>query len=200
MLSTIERYTRSRTDAPDLLRGALAGAAGGFVGSMRMNRVMTLWERANANLDDLPGDRIGALQEDRSANDDDPLPGRGDRVQAQAKRTVGTAAVEAVKDTPATRTQVDVAATAVHQATGVLAGAAYGVAVELLPGTRKLYGLPLGIGTFLLGRQVGLWMTGLSPRPDRQAPADQLGGFTFHLIYGVFTEIMRRNLRRIIED
>ena len=198
-LDLVERYTRTDRTGPDLLRGAVAGAAGGFVGSLRMAMLAQGWQTLNRSLEDADPEWAKPLTEDRGEGDDDPLPPRGDRTQAKAVRDTTAAAVETVQDGPATRTQKDVGGIIVHQATGVVAGAVYGAAAELLPVLGKAHGLPLGVGTYLLGRNVGMTAAGLAPRPTRQSKRDQAFAAVSHLAFGFVAELVRKRLRRALE-
>ncbi len=197
MLDFVERFTQG--DRPDVLKGVLAGAAGGFVGSLRMGRMVTLWNKMNGKLEDANSHRLNPVVE-KQAPRNDPLPSYGDRTQAEAERETAGAAIETAMGRPATGQEEAIGGAIVHGATGVLAGAIYGGAVELLPVLKKGYGLPLGVGTYLLGRQLGMTATGLSPKPTNQPTSDHLVGLGAHLAYGVFAELTRKALRSAIAD
>ena len=197
MLDFVERYTRG--DRPDVLKGVLAGAAGGFVGSLRMGRLVALWNNMNAKLEDADSSRLKPVVK-KQAPRDDPLPSYGDGTQAKATRDTAGAAIETATGRPATQQEEAIGGAIVHGMTGVLAGAVYGAAVELVPALRKGYGLPLGVGTYLLGRQLGMTAAGLAPAPTKQPAADQLVALGSHLAYGVFAELTRHALRSAIAD
>ena len=194
MLDAIERFTRADVDGPDLLRGAVAGAAGGLVGSVRMVALLKAWEKFNEKVAEVQPPR----DEGRDEGDADPLPARGDRVQADAVRETAATAVRVARRREPEGDEVEVGAAAVHGLTGVVAGALYGAASEYVPAVSRGYGVPLAIGTYLLGRNAGLSLAGLAPRPDRQARADHLAAAASHLAYGVFTELVRRRLRKAL--
>ena len=202
MVNWLHPYTGGG-DRPDPLKGALAGAAGGFVGSLRMGRLTTVWNKFNGRLEKSDNPHLKPAVSSRGVPDDedrDPLPSYGDRVQAQAERDTADAAVRAATGREPDRQETAIGGEVVHHMTGVLAGAVYGIACEYSPQLRKAKGLPLGVGTFLLGREGGQWLTGLSQRPDKQATADHLVGLGSHLAYGFFTELTRSSLRKALAD
>ena len=194
----LNSYTRdARQGKPDPLRGAIAGAAGGFVGSMRMAGAQLAWQKLNEKLAEAGG--TSPLVQPRG-EEGDGLPSYGDREQAAGARETAGGVIKTVARRPAGEREKGLGGVFVHQATGVLAGAAYGAACEYVPALRRAYGLPLGIGTWALGREAGQTAAGLSPRPGKQAAVDHAVALGAHLVYGVFTELVRNRLRRALKD
>lgn len=193
MLSMIERYAQGA--GPDPVKGAVAGAVGGFVGTLRTTRMGTAWNRINRSLEKLPTRRLRPLAKRRGA-DEEPLPPFGDRTTSQARQQVAAAAVRPVHAAPMTPRQREVGEMVVHRVTGALIGAAYGVTVEYMPGLSRWYGLPLGLVVFLLGREATLRALGLAPGPRRRPPADHVVSLASDLAFGFFTELVRGRLRK----
>lgn len=198
MIDWLHPYTGGG-DRPDPLKGALAGAAGGFVGSLRMGRLTALWNRMNGRLEASDNERLQPAVESRGQADD-PLPNYGDREQAAAERKVAAKAIRSATGRSPGEHEEAIGGEVVHHLTGIIAGAIYGAACEYLPALKKGYGLPLGIGMFLIGREAGQFAVGVSSRPDRQATTDHLVGLGSHLAYGFFAEITRAKLRQALAE
>ena len=87
------------------------------------------------------------------------------------------------------------AAPVVHYAIGALAGAAYGVAAELIPAVRAGYGTGFASILFMGGSQSLIPGFGFGPE---KSPAGQGDGLSGHLVYGATLETTRRVLRSFL--
>jgi putative membrane protein len=92
------------------------------------------------------------------------------------------------------RSQRRDAAPVVHYAIGALAGAAYGVAAELIPAVRAGYGTGFASILFMGGSQSLLPGFGFGPEKS----AGQGDGLSGHLVYGATLETTRRILRSVL--
>ena len=87
------------------------------------------------------------------------------------------------------------AAPVVHYAIGALAGAAYGVAAELIPAVRAGYGTGFASILFMGGSQSLIPGFGFGPE---KSPGGQGDGLSGHLVYGATLETTRRILRSVL--
>jgi putative membrane protein len=96
-----------------------------------------------------------------------------------------------------TREQRALAATAVHYAMGASAGAAYGVASELIPELRFASGVGFGAVLWVLGVETLLPATGITRKLKDYPPSMQAHSAGEHVIYGLMTELVRTRLRKL---
>ena len=183
----LEEYTRG--EGADLLKGVLAGAAGGLVGTLRMGALPAMIERAAGAVGLVDPD----ANERPTRRGEEPF---GDAAQAKAERDVAGGVVQSVQARPATPRERRVGGEAAHAITGVVAGAVYGAAAEYAPALKRGYGVPLGLTLYLLGRQATLPLVQLAPPPTQQSRSDLAMGLLSHLAYGVVCEAVRGKLRR----
>jgi hypothetical protein len=86
----------------------------------------------------------------------------------------------------------------VHYAFGSLVGAVYGAATEVLPVSRKWFGLPYGAALFVAADEIAVPAFGLSKAPREVPMSMHVYGLMSHLIYGVSLEIVRRCVRHVL--
>jgi putative membrane protein len=94
--------------------------------------------------------------------------------------------------------QEPVAADAIHWSFGGLAGATYGVLVELSPATAAWRGAAFGLAVNRLTHEGALPLVGLSAPVERPTPQQRYSDRATHVVYGVVTELVRRAVRRIL--
>jgi putative membrane protein len=87
------------------------------------------------------------------------------------------------------------AGSVVHYAFGVVVGAVYGAAAEIVPIVSTAFGLPFGAAVWLGAHVVAVPALRLAESPARQPAAKEAGEFGLHLVYGSITELVRRLLR-----
>ncbi len=158
--------------AADLLKGAVAGAAATWLMTQA-----TTWMYEHESDD--------ARQRENQA--------RGDRTayESAAERAASVAGVDLSEE------QRSQAGTAIHWATGIAAGAVYGVLRKRWPATAAAKGLPFGAGFFLVVDEILNPVLGLTPGPQAfpwQTHARGLGG---HLAFGAATELVLEGLDRV---
>jgi hypothetical protein len=156
----------------DFLKGAVAGA----VATWCMNQ-STTWMYA---------------LEDQAAKDRENEARGGHTAYETAAEKMADAAGTALSETQRRRT-----GTAIHWATGIAAGALYGVLRRRWPAVASGRGLPFGTGFFLLVDELFNPMLGFTPGPGAfpwQAHARGLGG---HLAFGLTTELVLEGLDRV---
>jgi putative membrane protein len=182
----------------DVIKGLAAGMVAGLVGAAVMNQVqkslgkmITSDERshgAQSLQTGAPGHGAGAILEREGVEDES---------DDSTERLVQTAAV-GVTGSALDRKSKEAAGTGVHYAFGLSAGAAYGLAAEMMPMSTVGAGMPYGAAIWLLADEIAVPALGLSKSaPEYSAPV-HLVSFASHLVFGLTTELVRRGIRQAI--
>jgi putative membrane protein len=191
----IFRHKRS-----DPLKGMMAGAVGGLVASWVMNQFQALLSRTTHG-----GERPHGAQSLQ-----DGLPRHGVARELQ-ERGLDTEADNAAIRTAvlvserlfgvelAERRQKEMAGAAAHYAFGVATGGLYGAIAELRPATTVGAGLPFGAAVWVVADEIIVPALGLSKPPTEYPPLTHAYSLASHLVYGLTTEIVRREVRRALD-
>ena len=86
----------------------------------------------------------------------------------------------------------------VHWAFGALAGAAYGALIEFKPSVGAWQGAAFGLGVKRMTHDSTLPQMGLEQPKEEQPPQERISEWVTHAIYGVTTEIVRRQVRKLL--
>ncbi|AXC10518.1 hypothetical protein ACPOL_1170 [Acidisarcina polymorpha] len=103
---------------------------------------------------------------------------------------------EQVAGHPLSEGQRQLATQGIHWTFGAVAGAVYGVAVEMEPKAAAWRGAGFGLALNRLAHQSLLPKMGLSDPPVRQQTQERQSEWVTHAIYGVTTELVRRLVRK----
>jgi putative membrane protein len=169
----------SETGEASILKGMLAGAVGGLVGSWTMNELQKAWAAAEKQITGGKQDQQGNHGEDA----EDATMKTADRIS------------EALRGRHLTREEKKTAGPVVHYAFGAIMGAVYGASVEVNPSANALAGIPFGAILFAAADEVALPVLGLSDKPAVYPLSTHLYGLVSHAVYGVTTETVRRMVR-----
>lgn len=166
------------------LSGLIAGAIGGLAATWVLDQYQK-------------GALAVTRQAEAAAGAGPVLSQQQEKVMEEQKRAHAEAAARVARATgrKLSGDQRRHAASAVHYAVGALAGAAYGISVELVPVVKSGYGTGYASLLFVGGPQVLLPWFRLEPPPGETPAAVQVGGLSGHMIYGVTLETARRVLR-----
>jgi putative membrane protein len=189
-----------RRKRSDPLKGMIAGAAGGLVASWVMNQFQALLSRMTHGVERPHGAQ--SLQQG--------APGHGVARELQKRgldREEDTAAVRTavvVSDRLfglelAERERREIAGAVVHYAFGVATGGLYGAIAELKPATTTGAGLPFGAAVWLIADEIIVPALGLSKSPRKYPLSTHAYSIASHLVYGLTTEIVRREVRRALD-
>jgi hypothetical protein len=182
----------------DVWKGLAAGAAGGLVASVVMNQFQALLgklllgeERSHGaqSLQQGSPDH-GVAQELKERGSDDE--------QDDAAMRLANAISEAAFDYELSRSEKEVAGTAVHYAFGITTGAWYGAAAEMFPAVTVGAGLPFGAFVWLAADEGMVPALGLSKAPSEYPLSIHATALASHFVYGLTTEIVRRGVRRAL--
>ncbi len=180
-----------RNHDANILKGVVAGLAGGLLASWTMNQFQAAWTRiAEGN------------EKPHGAQSMQPSEGsQGEQAQDTAEQddaTVKTA--KAISKTvfghELQESEKKPAGAAVHYAFGTLTGGLYGALAEVTPQVTTATGLPFGAGFWLLADEISVPLLGLSKGPTEYPVSTHAYALASHLVYGLTTELSRRALRR----
>lgn len=165
-----------------ILRGAVAGVAGGLVASWLMNEFMTG-----------PGKQL-----QQSLQDGSPPPKQKSGEEEDATMKAADAVVEITTGgRHLSHEQRKKGGPIVHYAYGALMGGIYGGVAEFSETARAGLGTIFGSALFLGGDLVAVPALHLAPAPTDQPPSSMVNPFAAHLVYGSTTELVRRAVRAL---
>lgn len=165
MASTLTKTDES--NAAKIARGLVAGTIAGAVASFAMDRFQAVVSPL------LPSNRSGSEPATEKA------------AEAVATRVIGRAIPNADKP---------LAGQAVHYATGIALGAAYGIAAEFRPTVTAGYGAAFGLGTATILDEAVVPAAGLGSAPWDAGIASNLFSYASHIVFGSVSEIVRRQV------
>jgi hypothetical protein len=162
----------------DILKGLLAGVAGGLLASFLMEQFQAAWSATSQ-----------AMQSSQR---------RGGRKPDPATVKAANVISEKVTGRKVPKDYKSLAGEAVHYGMGATTAAVYGVLAEVAPIVTVGDGAAFGAGVWALADEVAVPAAGLS-RPAREIPlTTHLYALASHLVYGWITETVRRAVRRAL--
>ena len=162
----------------DIIKGAMAGAAGGLLAAFIMNQFQTVWSTAEQQLTD----------SDRPEGSDDE-PATVKAADRAARATIGKPLPESVKEP---------AGQAVHYATGAVLGGIYGALAEVIPSITAGFGAAYGTIVNLVLDEGIVPALGLGPSPFKTPLKTHVYGAASHSVFGVALELGRRAARNAL--
>ena len=180
-----------RDHEPSILKGMVAGLAGGLVASWTMNQFQAAWTRIAEGNEKSHG---ASMQPSEGSH--------GDQAQDTAEQddaTVETAkAISNVFGHELQESEKEPAGAAVHYAFGTLSGGLYGALAEVTPQVTTAAGLPFGAGFWLLADEISVPLLGLAKGPTEYPVSTHVYSLASHLVYGVTAELSRRAVRQVL--
>ena len=168
----------------DLLKGLVAGIAGGLLASLIMEQFQAAWSKISQALkSDENGNETNSDSEKKSK------PATVRVAERLSQKIFGREIPDEYK--PA-------AGEAVHYGMGAGSAAVYGVLSEVAPVVTMADGLSFGTGLWFLADEVAVPAAGLSPPPKKIPFTTHVYALTSHLVYGGITEIVRRAVRKAL--
>jgi putative membrane protein len=174
---------------PNPVLGALAGAAGGMVGSWAMVRFNHLIDPGTGT-SDKPGDRHAHRRSDARPNDTD-----GTITDEPGSMQLASAVAEPMLGRPLTPPEKEIGGPIMHYLFGAAAGAAYGAAAEVDGSVTRAAGIPYGIAVWLIADEIGMHAAGFATKPTDYPPSRHAAALATHLVFGLSVEAVRRALR-----
>lgn len=170
----------------DVLKGVVAGIAGGLVASWVMSEFQAQWTRlADNHRPSSSGGRHDAREWQERSEDQNAT-------ELAAQRIAGL-----TLDRRLTRDELEVAAPLVHYGFGTVMGAIYGGLSELIGGgvTR---GAAYGTVIWILGDEIAVPAMGLSHAPRSYSADAHAQAFASHVVYGVASDLVRKTIRALL--
>lgn len=174
---------RGREDA-SLLRGVVAGVAGGLAASWVMNMFLAgVTKTTEAVKQHQHPER--QKQQDQQEGED-------------STQKVADAVTHTVTGHHLSKEQKKTGGPIVHYAFGGLMGGLYGGIAEYSRPSRVGFGTLFGSALFLGADEIGVPAVGLAKPPTQQPASDQASHWAAHVVYGATVELVRRGMRRML--
>ena len=167
-----------------LVRGILAGVAGGLVASWMMNEFATTLGQKISDAVETPADK-----QELAAESDGQ-----DATMRAADKIVETV----TGGRHLTYEQREIGGPIVHYTMGAVTGGIYGALAEYLPIARAGFGTTFGGILFSTADVFGVPALGLARWPDQYPLSSWANPLASHLVYGATTELVRRVVRVIL--
>jgi uncharacterized membrane protein YagU involved in acid resistance len=162
----------------DVMKGLLAGVAGGILASFLMEQFQAAWSAAS--------EAMG------------PSKKRGGRKPDPATVKAANVISEKVTGRKVPQDYKSIAGEAIHYGMGATSAAVYGALAEVTPIVTLGDGIGFGAGVWLLADEIAVPAAGLS-KPAKEFPlTTHLYALVSHLVYGWITETVRRAVRRAL--
>lgn len=183
---------RNQNDT-NILKGVVAGLAGGLLASWTMNQFQAAWTRIAEGAEKSHGAQSMQPSEGSQGQ-------QSDATEDQDDATVKTAKVisREVFGHELQESEKEPAGAAVHYTFGTVTGGLYGALAEVTPQVTTAAGLPFGAGFWLVADEITVPLLGLSKGPTEYPVSTHAYALASHLVYGLTTELSRRALRRVM--
>ncbi len=158
----------------DLLKGLVAGVAGGLLASFLMEQFQAAWSAA-----------AEAMQDKKSS---------GEKAQPATVKAANVLS-EKVTGREVPEDYQPAAGEAVHYGMGAGSAAVYGILAEVVPIITVGDGLIFGTGVWLLADELAVPAAGLSESPREIPLTTHIYALASHLLYGWITETVRSAVR-----
>ncbi len=162
----------------DLMKGLLAGVAGGLLASFLMEQFQAAWSAASE-----------ALSSSKKSGGRKPDPATVKAANVLSEKVTGRKIPGNYKP---------IAGEAVHYGMGASSAAVYGVLAEVAPIVTIADGAAFGTGVWLLADELAVPAAGLSKSPKEIPLTTHVYALASHLVYGWITETVRRAVRRAL--
>jgi putative membrane protein len=162
----------------DIMKGLLAGVAGGLLASFLMEQFQAAWSAASE-----------AMRASKKRGGRKPDPATVKAANVISEKVTGRKVPQDYKS---------IAGGAVHYGMGATSAAVYGALAEVAPIVTLGDGTGFGAGVWLLADEVAVPAAGLSKPPQKVPLTTHLYALVSHLVYGWITETVRRAVRRAL--
>jgi putative membrane protein len=171
----------------DVLKGLIAGLAGGLVASWTMNRFQDVWHGLSK--------RLKAQTEQNSIQKNQQTSASSQDEEDDTTVRAASAISEGLFHHKLTKSEKKIAGPAVHYSLGTGVGGLYGAVAEIAPEITTAAGLPFGAAFWLVVDEGAVPLLGLSKGPAEYPLSTHVYALSSHFVYGLTTELVRRSLR-----
>ena len=168
-----------------MVKGFVAGAIGGLIGTWAMNDAQRAWTRA-----------VGDPPPESAAGKHDARDWQERQEHQNSNELAAQAAAGYLIGRRLTREELRIAAPVVHYSFGAVVGALYGAFVER---RQRGSGAWLGTTLWLAADVVAMPALGLSQPTTRRPIEMHMQSLAAHLVYGAMTESVRRSVQSQLE-
>ncbi len=177
----------------NILKGMVAGLAGGLIASWTMNQFQATWTRIAEGTEKSHGAQ--SMQPSEGSQGEQGLDtGEQDDATVKTARAIS----KNVLGHELQESEKEAAGAAVHYAFGTLTGGLYGALAEVIPQVTTATGLPFGAGFWLLADEISVPLLGLSKGPTEYPVSTHAYALASHLVYGMTAELGRRAVRQVL--
>jgi len=162
----------------DLMKGLLAGVAGGLLASFLMEQFQSAWSAVSV-----------AMRDSTTRSGRKPDPATVKAANVISEKVIGRKLAQDYKS---------IAGEAMHYGMGASSAAVYGALAEVAPMVTIGNGAGFGTGVWLLADEIAVPAAGLSKTPKEIPLATHIYALASHLICGWITETVRRAVRRAL--
>jgi len=173
-------FCEHEDDDADLLKGIVAGVAGGLLASLVMEQFQALWTMVGEKLQEPKGDTRPKKK---------PKPTTVKTADVLSRQLFGH---------KVPKNKQKMAGEAVHYAMGATSGAIYGAMAEVAPVVTAVEGTAFGTAVWLVADEVSLPVLGLSKPPTSIPLSTHVYALASHFVYGAVTEAIRRVVRKAL--
>jgi hypothetical protein len=188
-----------------VLRGLVAGLAGGLVASWTMNQFQAAWTRAAEGFEKPHGAQSMQPSEGGHPTETPDTSGQALTQSNEGKENQDDATVETAKVISKNvfghelkESEKRSAGAAVHYAFGTVTGGMYGAMAEVAPQVTAGTGVPFGAAFWLIADEVTVPLLGLAKGPAAYPLSTHVYSLASHLVYGASAELTRRCVRRYV--
>src|SRR5687767_5482729 len=168
-----------------MMKGFVAGALGGLIGTWAMNDAQRAWTRA-----------VGDQPPESAAGKHDARDWQERHEHQNSNELAAQAAAHYLIGRYLTRDELRIAAPVVHYSFGAVVGAIYGACVERRRGGSGAW---LGAALWLAADEIAMPVLGLSEPTTRRPLEMHMQSLAAHLVYGTTTEAVRRSVQSQLE-
>ena len=172
------RFVDTDYGETDIMKGLVAGVAGGLLASFLMEQFQAAWSAASR-----------AMSSTKQSGGT-----KGDPATVKAAQLI----TEKVAGRNLPASYKPLAGEAVHYGMGATSAAVYGVLAEVAPIVTVANGAGFGTGVWLLADELAVPAAGLSKSPSEIPLTTHVYALASHLVYGWITETVRQAIRRAL--
>ena len=185
------RFKTVRREA-DVAKGMATGLIAGLVGTLAMSQFQAACNYIVGRND------LSKTPDSRKNHQGDQKSAFAAEAEEPATIKAASAIADSLFDQDLTKGEERQVGQALHYAMGAASGAIYGAVAEYAAPAAPSAGLPFGAAVWLLADEMLIPALGLAKAPTRYPLSTHAYSLAAHLVFGLSTELARRNVRRLL--